>query len=215
MRKIELKDRKIDVNRFIEYGFMNDETNLFFRKHMSSTSFTIVCLLKDNTLECKLIDDDFNEECEIVDGIHALNGYFGKIKEDYEAVIEDMVLKCTSKVKSQRERIIEHVMNEMGDEPEYLWPKFPDDSIIRRKDNKKWYCLFMKLEAKKLGLEGSKTYDVLDLRGNQERIGSIDYEVMFPGYHMNKKHWFTIILDDGMKDSDIVSLVNESYLLAK
>lgn len=73
----------------------------------------------------------------------------------------------------------------------------------------------MKIEAKKLSLNENQLFDVLDLRGNEKRILSIDHEFTFPGFHMNKKHWYTIILDERMKDEEILSLIEESHSLVK
>ena len=37
------------------------------------------------------------------------------------------------------------------------------------------------------------------------------YECVIPGYHMNKKHWNTVILDGTMKDEILIDMIDESY----
>ncbi len=37
------------------------------------------------------------------------------------------------------------------------------------------------------------------------------YSSVLPGYHLNKEHWNTIILDDTIPDSDIRRMIAESY----
>jgi len=37
------------------------------------------------------------------------------------------------------------------------------------------------------------------------------YHQITPGFHMNKKHWNTVLLEDGLEDSLIVSLIQHSY----
>jgi len=39
------------------------------------------------------------------------------------------------------------------------------------------------------------------------------YNAVQPGYHMNKKHWNTIILDGSIPDDEIFVLINDSYEL--
>ena len=39
------------------------------------------------------------------------------------------------------------------------------------------------------------------------------YECVTPGYHMNKKHWNTIIINGEMKDEVLVDMIDESYEL--
>lgn len=38
-----------------------------------------------------------------------------------------------------------------------------------------------------------------------------NYAQITPGYHMNKRHWVTVILDGTLPDEFIVSLIGESY----
>lgn len=37
------------------------------------------------------------------------------------------------------------------------------------------------------------------------------YENVRPGYHMNKKHWNTVTVDDSMLESDLFDMIDHSY----
>ena len=37
------------------------------------------------------------------------------------------------------------------------------------------------------------------------------YEAVIPGYHQNKEHWNTIILDDTIPDNEVKRMIAESY----
>ncbi|MCH5157517.1 MAG: MmcQ/YjbR family DNA-binding protein [Clostridiales bacterium] len=103
-----------------------------------------------------------------------------------------------------------------GDEPEYLWNDLPDAAVIRRKDTQKWYVLLMTVLPKRLGLSGDEPIEIVDLRFNPDELPSkIDGERYFAGYHMNKKHWITILLDGSVPLAEILDYVDKSYLLAK
>lgn len=39
------------------------------------------------------------------------------------------------------------------------------------------------------------------------------YETIVPGYHLNKKHWNTIIASGQLSEEEIKDLINHSYLL--
>lgn len=41
------------------------------------------------------------------------------------------------------------------------------------------------------------------------------YEAVIPGYHMNKKHWNTIILDGSVSQKEIFQWIDGSYELIK
>lgn len=40
-----------------------------------------------------------------------------------------------------------------------------------------------------------------------------DYETVLPGFHLNKKHWNTILLTGQLSDEDIKGLITHSYRL--
>jgi predicted DNA-binding protein (MmcQ/YjbR family) len=44
----------------------------------------------------------------------------------------------------------------------------------------------------------------------REKYGSIT-----PGYHMNKKHWNTVLLDGSISDVEVFSWIDHSYNLVK
>ena len=37
------------------------------------------------------------------------------------------------------------------------------------------------------------------------------YEQIHPGYHMSKKHWNTVIFEDGLEDKLLLQLIDHSY----
>jgi len=77
---------------------------------------------------------------------------------------------------------------ENGDELEFLWTKFPDNAVWRRKDNSKWYGAILTVSRNKLGLSSNEVAEIIDLRLEKEQMSkTIDNEHYFPGWHMNKK----------------------------
>ena len=39
------------------------------------------------------------------------------------------------------------------------------------------------------------------------------YPAVLPGYHMNKRHWNTVVLDGSIPDADLRAMIDESYAL--
>jgi predicted DNA-binding protein (MmcQ/YjbR family) len=39
------------------------------------------------------------------------------------------------------------------------------------------------------------------------------HPAVLPGYHMNKRHWNTVVLDGSLAEEDIKSMIDESYRL--
>ena len=40
-----------------------------------------------------------------------------------------------------------------------------------------------------------------------------EYEAIIPGYHMNKKHWNTVTLDETLSSDLVLELIDHSYEL--
>lgn len=57
--------------------------------------------------------------------------------------------------------------------------------------------------------------EILDLRYQKNDIKNIiDNYKIFPGYHMNKDNWITIILDGRVELEEIYQLIDNSYQLS-
>lgn len=112
-----------------------------------------------------------------------------------------------------REKIFEYVKKRYGTSPEYLWSSSPDSAVLRHK-NGKWYAVIMNVEKSKLGLEEDDTVEIIDVKCEPEMTGMIIQTHGFlPGYHMNKQHWITILLNGTVGESEILDFLDRSYAL--
>ena len=101
----------------------------------------------------------------------------------------------------KKEEIFEYVQKQYGTIPEYLWNKLPDSAVLRHK-NGKWYAVIMTVEKSELGLEGNDLVDIMDVKCDPEMTSMIIQAYGFlPGYHMNKQHWITILLDGSVSEA--------------
>ena len=56
--------------------------------------------------------------------------------------------------------------------------------------------------------------DILNVKNTPEKINTlIDHIHYFPAYHMNKKHWISILLDRTVQITQVEKLLDESYQL--
>ena len=115
----------------------------------------------------------------------------------------------------KREEIFQYVKEQYGTEPEYLWKKDPDSAVLRHK-NGKWYAIIMAVEKKTLGLEEDGKINILDVKCDPDLVGMIIQTYGFlPGYHMNKRHWITILLDDSVSEAKTLDFLDMSYDLTE
>lgn len=75
--------------------------------------------------------------------------------------------------------------------------------------------LVFKVGGKLFALTNIDLFESVNLKCNPEK--SIEYREQFsaiiPGWHMNKKHWNTVLIDNSLPDSFIYELINHSYEL--
>ncbi len=115
---------------------------------------------------------------------------------------------------TQRELVLALAAERYGTEPEYLWARTPTYAVLRH-PNKKWYAAVLDVPKRKLGLNSDETVDILDLQCNPGLAGSLRQQPgIFPGYHMNKEKWITVLLDGTVDMAQIEILLDMSYEIA-
>lgn len=117
---------------------------------------------------------------------------------------------------SMREQVLELVTKEYKTQAEYLWKRYPKDAILRNPTSDKWYGLLMTVSKDKLGLVENDIVDVLNVKVEPVMIDSfLLKDGFFPGYHMNKNSWLTILLDGTVPMETIEMLLDVSYRLTE
>lgn len=116
----------------------------------------------------------------------------------------------------QARELLDYVANQWGRDIEFLWARMPDDGVWRRGDNGKWFGgMFHVRENRVDSTAGDDVVEILDLRCDPDMLDFIvDRKNVFPGWHMNKRHWITIILDGRMKTAQIKKLLDASFEIA-
>lgn len=111
-----------------------------------------------------------------------------------------------------RNKIISYAKEKYATEPEYLWLKTPDTFVLRNSKNKKWYAAVLQVKKSAFGYDDNSIVDVINLKCNPDTRECLLAEgKAFPGYHMNKKHWISIILNDDIDFQILCNIIDESY----
>lgn len=237
LNKLFLKSRTVDFDRLNKFGFKKVKENYIFEKRIQSGDFSIIIEVTKNEVISKVIDNFDASEYALVDVEDSSGKFVGKIKEEYEKVLNEFVEKCTlldSFKSSSSKKIISYVKEKYEDDLEFLWEDY-DGAVFRNKDNKKWYGVMMKIKEKsfvtstmkrmkqdgivsnhpllnKKDFSDDKYIEVIDLHVDKSLSKElIDYETIFPGFHMNKDSWITIILDKDVKLKEVYKLLDDSY----
>ncbi len=86
-----------------------------------------------------------------------------------------------------RADILAYAKENYNTDPERLWEKYPEYEVLIHRNNKKGYVIL-----------------------------TLSTQTGFaPAYHMNKKHWLTILLNGSVNDDEIYNLLDMSYEMTK
>lgn len=212
------KNHTANTQNLLAFGFTKEKTRYQYITNILENQFKLIITFHNNQIQTQLIDNDSQEPYTL--HLSDAEGIFvGKIRTECQNILQKIADNCFEKNIFQNRQtleIIQHIAETYQDSPEFLWKKFPDNAIIRRKDNQKWYAAFLTIPANKLNLDNNHLTEIIDLRGNPQEISVlIDNKTYFPGYHMNKKNWYTICLNDSVSSEEICNRIKQSYQLAK
>ena len=111
-----------------------------------------------------------------------------------------------------RDKVLKWALDTYGSTPESLWAKTPDDVVLRHQSNKKWYAILMKVRRSVLGLDGDEIIDIINVKCDTLEIDFLSQQQgFFKGYHMNKNHWLTILLDGSVPLETVCGLIEQSF----
>jgi predicted DNA-binding protein (MmcQ/YjbR family) len=105
-----------------------------------------------------------------------------------------------------KEELIRYVAERFSAEPEYPWAD--ENFIFRHPSNRKWFAVAMRVACRMLGLEREGAADIVDVKCGPLLMDAYRRQPgILPGYHMNKDHWITILLDGSAEKEDITALL--------
>ena len=113
-----------------------------------------------------------------------------------------------------RDKVFAYIKKKYKTSPEYPWAKYESNAVFRHGENQKWFALAMCVERNKLGLAGSGYVNVINLKIDDIMFRDmlVQKEGILPGYHMNKEHWITVLLDGTVEEDEVYNLIDVSFL---
>ena len=85
-------------------------------------------------------------------------------------------------------------------------------TVFRHSDSRKWFGLIMEVASSKFGLFPERKLEVINLKCDP--LEPRDKIAVFPAYHMNKKHWISVVLEN-ISAKRLLFLMEISFELTK
>ena len=207
---------KIDFKKITKYGFKKDKSLYKYSKNIMNNTFRVdVEINNDGAVKGKVYDLSFGDEYTNFRLEDSSGSFVGQVRDEFKNLLKDIRSKCFTRknfIYEQSNRIAKAIEEKYGDEPEFEWEKFPGYATFRNKDSKKWYGIIMNIDKSKLEESSTGEIEIIDIKLEPEEIEDLlKQKGFYPAYHMNKKSWITIMLNDTISDEEIMSLIEKSY----
>ena len=198
-----------------EYGFIENQGVWTYSSTILQGDFLMKITVKDSDLSFQVFDQ---ETGELYPQVHmeSMRGTFvGSVRE---ACLEELfdIRKACFEVQEficpQTKRIMTRVQEIYENQLEYLWEKSPDTAVLRHEDNQKWYAVLMKISWEKLDKTQEGLVEVVNLKHDQVADLLVEKGI-YPAFHMNKRYWISLPLDDTLTDEKVHELFDRSYFL--
>lgn len=210
------KNKVFNKQKMLKFGFKCINKNYVYVRPIMDKQFELtITVSKSGNIETKLVDCVSNElyTLHIMDEV--VGTFVGEVRKAYEEILQLISRECcevTFFIFPQANRIASLIKDKYNDTPEFLWDKLPGYGVFRNPKSKKWYAIIVPLDKSKLDKNSKGKVEILNIKlAPNEVIQLQEKNGFYPAYHMNKKSWITILLDDIISDKNIMMLIEKSY----
>ena len=205
-----------DFDKLLDYGFIKKNNNYYFEQYFLNNSFkSAITISATGDISGTVYDIENDDEFLPLRVENQEGSFVGEVKNAYSDVLIDIRNKCFTKnyfISVQGNRITNLIYKKYKDRPLFLWDDTPSAGVFKNPQSLKWYGIIMYISRKKLGEYAEEMVEVMNLKLDKEEIPNlIKQPGFYPAYHMNKKYWITLTLDNTLNDNTIMHYVEESH----
>jgi len=115
-----------------------------------------------------------------------------------------------------REEFLSYAEDRFGVVREFPFDGDSITAVLRHSSNRKWFAIVMTVHVSRLGIDGDRMVDIVNLKCAPEVADSFRHERgVYPAYHMNKRHWISVLLDGSVEEEKLDFLLSVSYELTR
>lgn len=198
-----------------EYGFVENQGVWTYSSTILQGDFLMMVTVEDGDLSFQVYDQ---ETGDLYPQVHmeSMRGTFvGSVREACLEVLYSIRKACFEVEEflcPQTKRIMALVQEKYGNQLEYLWEKSPDTAVLRHEDNQKWYAILMRIPWDRLDKGREGLVEAVNIKHDQV-ADLLSQMGIYPAFHMNKRYWISIPLDDTLTDEKVLELFERSWFL--
>lgn len=212
------KKRKLDNDKLIPYGFIKEDDIYKYSKLIMDDTFRVDITIDSNgNVIGRVYDLEGGYEYTNFRLENVKGDFVNRVKNEYFKVIESIANNCYTKeyfIYKQSNELSNLIKEKYNVIPEILWESNPNYGIFRNKSSNKWFGVIMNIDRSKLNPNESGEVEVLNVKLDDLVDAYLKKDAIYPAYHMSKKSWVSITLDNTLSNKEIMSLIDISFDLS-
>ena len=210
---------------FKSYQFNQEKASAYgFIENEGVWTYSILILDSDFVMNVSITTDNvsfqvFDQETgDLYPQVHmeSMRGTFvGSVRQACLEILYQIRKACFDVqdfICPQTKRIMAQVQGKYGNQLEYLWEKSPDTAVLRHEGNQKWYAVVMRIPWDRLDKAREGQVEAVNLKHDCV-ADLLSQKGIYPAFHMNKRYWISLALDDSLSDDDVLNLLEISWNL--
>lgn len=215
------KRSRPDYRKLEGFGFKKENNKYTYSEPFFDGQFLAELEVADTgAVTGRVIDIETGEEYLPIRLQHQLGGFVGSVREAYLELLQRLADGCFIPVHfafDQSNRVESWISETYDVTAEFPWERTPEAGTFKCPENEKWFGIVMGVAYGKVtgDKEADEIVDVMNLKADPDEIPSlVEIPGIYPAWHMNKKHWISIVLNETLDDQTVFELVRKSYSLA-
>lgn len=197
------------------YGFVEDEQVWTYSFQILDGDFVMIVSITTDNVSFQVFDQ---ETGDLYPQVHmeSMRGTFvGTVRQACLEILYQIRKACFDVqdfICPQTKRIMDQVHEKYGNQLEYLWEKSPDTAVLRHEDSKKWYAVLMRIPWDRLYKAREGLVEAVNLKHDCV-ADLLSQKGIYPAFHMNKRYWISLALDETLSDDEVLDLLEISWNL--
>lgn len=209
------KSYQFNKEKARDYGFVENGEVWTYSCQILQGDFIMTVSITPDNVSFQVFDKETGDLYPQVHMESMRGSFVGSVREACLEILHQIRKACFDVqyfICPQTKRIMAQVQEKYGNQLEYLWEKSPDTAVLRHEGNQKWYAVLMRIPWDKLDKGREGLVEAVNLKHDQV-ADLLSQKGIYPAFHMNKRYWISMALDDTLSDEMVLKLIERSWNL--
>ncbi len=219
MEQLVFEKSLLNEEKLQKYGFIKTAEGFRCSLLFHDDEFRADLLVDpDGTVHGTVIETELEEEYLPLRVASQTSAFVSTVRQEYYDLlcrIKDEAFDEQLFHSAQANRLASRIIHTFCDQWDHPFERMQDAAVFRVPGSQHWYGLVMHVHKTKVtGQESDENIDIINLKTTEDEQQKLICETgIYPAWHMNKKKWISVLLDDTLRDDRIFSLIQHSRSL--